>query len=117
MNVNCCMGGKIKIKIGIKNSSPAGEEFAQNINSIVDCHMKRLILICAPWTLLTLTAGLLGVWRIHTHPLEGVPAEVRAAKLGLGIGALTATGYALMWLILALTARKTQQLTDQNHSD
>ena len=68
--------------------------------------MKRLILVSSLWTLLTLTIGLIGVWRIHTHPVVGVPAELRAAKLGLGIGALTATGYAAFWLILALTARK-----------
>jgi hypothetical protein len=67
---------------------------------------KRWIRICIPWTLLTLTLGFLGVWRIHAHPIPGVPAEIRAAKLGLGIGALTATGYAGFWLILALTARK-----------
>jgi hypothetical protein len=68
--------------------------------------MKRFYLICALWTLLTLTAGLFGVWRIQTHPVPGVSAEVRAGKLGLSIGALTATGYAMFWLILALTARK-----------
>lgn len=67
---------------------------------------KRFVLICACWTLLTLAAGLVGVWRIHTHPIQGVPSELRASKLGLSIGALTATGYAAFWLISALTARK-----------
>ena len=68
--------------------------------------MKRLILPCLLWTVLMLSAGLAGVWRIHTHPLTGVPAELRAAKLGMGIGALTATGYAVLWLATALSARK-----------
>lgn len=68
--------------------------------------MKRLIPICGLWTVLTLTVGLLGVWRIHTEPIPGVPAELRAGRLGMGIGALTATGYAAFWLILTLTARK-----------
>jgi hypothetical protein len=76
--------------------------------------MKRLILICILWTILTLTGGFLGVWRIHTHPIPGVPAELRASKLGLGIGALTATGYAVFWLILAFTARKKHQDSASN---
>jgi hypothetical protein len=67
---------------------------------------KRWIGMCAAWTLITLTVGFFGVWRIHQNPLPDVPSELRAARLGLGIGALTATGYAAFWLILALTARK-----------
>ena len=67
---------------------------------------KQLVLICTCWTLLTLTGGLIGVWRIHLHPIVGVPSELRASKLGLSMGALTATGYAVFWLISALTARK-----------
>lgn len=74
---------------------------------------KRFLLLCGLWTMLTLTAGLLGVWRIHAHPLPHVPAEVRAARLGLGIGALTATGYAVFWLILALTAKKKRPTQDR----
>jgi hypothetical protein len=67
---------------------------------------KRWIVMCAVWTMATLAVGLFGVWRIHTNPNPDVPAELRAAKLGLGIGALTATGYAAFWLILALSAKK-----------
>ena len=67
---------------------------------------KRWLVMCAVWTLLTLSVGAFGVWRIHTNPLPHVPGELRAARLGLGIGALTATGYAAFWLILALSARK-----------
>ena len=67
---------------------------------------KRWLLMCAVWTLMTLAVGFFGVWRIHTQPIPHVPAELRAAKLGLGIGALTATGYAVFWLVLALAARK-----------
>ncbi len=67
---------------------------------------KRLLLICGVWTLLTFSGGIFGVWQIHEYPVPGVSAELRAGKLGLGIGALTATGYAVFWLILALTAGK-----------
>lgn len=67
---------------------------------------KRFLFICTLWTGLTLLGGLIGVWRIHTHPVPEVPSELRASKLGLGIGALTATGYAAFWLLFALTARK-----------
>ena len=67
---------------------------------------RRFLLICICWTLLTLVAGLIGVWRIHSHPIEGVSSELRASKLGLSMGALTATGYALVWLMTALTARR-----------
>jgi hypothetical protein len=67
---------------------------------------KRWILMCAAWTLVTLSVGLFGVWRIHSNPLPDVPGELWAARLGLGIGVITATGYAAFWLILAFTARK-----------
>lgn len=70
---------------------------------------KPFVLVCFFWTLLTLLAGLIGVWIIHRHPDPGVPSKLRASKLGLGIGALTATGYALFWLITALTAKKQNQ--------
>ncbi len=71
--------------------------------------MKRLVLPCLCWTVLTLLAGLIGVWQIHTHHIAGVPAELRAGKLGMGIGALTAAGYAVIWLATTLSARKKSQ--------
>jgi len=73
---------------------------------------KRLLSICAGWTLAVLLAGLAGVWRIHAHPQPGVSQEMRAAKLGLSLGALTATGYAVFWLILALSAKRSHQKND-----
>ena len=45
--------------------------------------MKRLILPCLCWTMLTLLAGMIGVWQIHTHPIAGVPAELRG-QIGNG---------------------------------
>lgn len=75
---------------------------------------KQFLLVCVGWTLLTLLAGVLGVWQIHRHPEPGVPSELRAAKLGLGIGALTATGYALFWLLLALTTQKKPQKSEDD---
>lgn len=75
---------------------------------------KRFLLVCVCWTLLTLLAGLVGVWQIHNHPDPATPSQLRAAKLGMGIGALTATGYAAFWLIFALTAKKSNQKTKEN---
>lgn len=78
---------------------------------------KRFLLVCTLWTGLTLLGGLIGVWRIHTQPVPGVPSELRASKLGLGLGALTATGYAAFWLLFALTARKRTRHQDSIASE
>lgn len=72
--------------------------------------LKKPLIITAIWTVLTLGGGALGVWYVVSHPIRGVRAEDRAAKLGTGIGTLTVIGYAGIWLPYAAKVGKQKRI-------